>query len=277
MKNQVINILISGSDPNGIKILELSGWTGKVFIIPRNNLKDIKDRSEINQPAVYYLFGNDENSTFENVYIGESETFFSRLQNHDINKELWNKAIVFSGQLDKADVKYLENKSTLLARQVNRYHVLNKIQPQENKLSEYKKVSADDFFEKIQYIMSSLEYPLLQLPQSTADSNTYYLKVEDSVARGKLLDNGDFMVLKNSQARVRETESFVGGYAYAARREFLNAGTLMQSNDKSYIFTKDVIFNSPSASAATIAGRSINGWIAWKDEKGSTLDENVRK
>lgn len=253
------------------------GWTGKVFIIPRASLKDIKDRTEINNPAVYFLFGKDENSTFENVYIGESESFFSRLENHDINKDFWNSAVVFTGQLDRADVKYLENKSTILAREVNRYQVLNKVHPQENKLSEFKKISVDDFFEKIQYVMSALGYPLFQFPRSTTDSNVYFLKIEDLLAKGRLLDNGDFMVLKDSQARMRETDSFVGGYAYAARREFLNAGTLIQSNDKSYIFTKDVIFKSPSASAATVAGRAINGWTAWKDQKGNTLDENVRK
>ncbi len=277
MQNQVIQMLIPGIDPNGLKILELSGWTGKVFIIPRANLKEIKNRTEINNPAVYFLFGKDESSTLENVYIGESESFFSRLENHDMNKDFWNSAAVFTGQLDRADVKYLENKSTILAREVNRYQVLNKVNPQENKLSEFKKISVDDFFEKIQYIMSALGYPLFQFPKSTTDSNVYYLKIEDLLAKGRLLDNGDFMVLKDSQARMRETDSFVGGYAYAARREFLNPGTLMQSNDKSYIFTKDVIFKSPSASAATVAGRAINGWTAWKDQKGNTLDQNVRK
>lgn len=276
MKNQVIQMILTG-DPNGLKILELVGWTGKVFIIPRASLKEIKDRTEINNPAVYFLFGKDESSTFENVYIGESESFYSRLENHYINKNLWNLAIVFTGQLDRADVKYLENKSTILAREVNRYQVLNKVQPQENKLSEFKKVSIDEFFEKIQFMMSVLGYPIFQLPRSSTDSNIYSLKVGNLVAMGKLLDNGNFMVLKGSEARIRETDSFNGGYAYVARREFLNNGTLVQSDDESYLFSKDVIFNSPSASAATIAGRSVNGWTAWKDKVGKTLDENVRK
>lgn len=274
--NQVIHTLITG-DPSGLKILELDGWTGKLFVIPRVNLKDIKNRTEINSPAIYFLFGSDENSTFENVYIGESETFYHRLENHDLNKDNWHLAMVFTGQVDKADVKYLENKSTLLAREINRYQVLNKVQPQENKLSEFKKISADNYFEKVQFIMSSLGYPLFQETKSTSDSKTYSLKIENIVARGKLLDDGNFMVLKDSEARIKETNSFVGGYAYAARREFLNNGTLVQSGNQSYVFTKDVIFNSPSASGATIAGTATNGWLAWKDNQGNTLDENVRK
>ena len=277
MKNHVIQMLIPGEDPNGIKILELSGWSGKVLIIPRSNLKEIKSRKEINNPAVYYLFGEDENSTTSNVYIGESESFFSRLENHDANKQLWNIAIVFTGEMDRADVKYLENKSTLKAKEVNRYHVLNIVQPQENKLSEFKRAAIDDFFEKIQFIMSVLGYPIFQPPKSTIDSKLYFLKIEGLIAKGKILDNGDFIVLKDSQARVKESASFINGYAHTARRAFQNDGILKPISENIFIFTKDVIFKSPSASAATVVGSSINGWTAWKDQDGVTLDENLRR
>ncbi len=277
MKNQILQILITG-DPNGLKILKLDNWDGQMFIIPRNNLKEIKDRTEINQPAVYFLFGSDENSTKENVYIGESESFYNRLENHDVNKDFWNLAIVFTGLLDRAHVKYLENKSTILAKETNRYEVLNLVQPQENSLSEFKKLSTDDFFEKIKYLLNVFGYSLFQsAEESVKDVKTYTLKVENILAKGKLLDNGDFVVFKDSHARIRETEAFIGGFAYAARRQFLNEGKFIKSDEVSYIFAEDIIFKSPSAAAATICGRSVNGWTAWKDQNGNTLDENVRK
>lgn len=40
---------------------------------------------------------------------------------------------------------------------------------------------------------------------------------------------------------------------------------------------KDYLFKSPSAAAATTTGRPINGWTAWRDESGNTLDSNLRK
>jgi hypothetical protein len=42
------------------------------------------------------------------------------------------------------------------------------------------------------------------------------------------------------------------------------------------VFQQDYIFNSPSAAAATILGRSANGWTSWKDKNGKTLDEVKR-
>ena len=42
-------------------------------------------------------------------------------------------------------------------------------------------------------------------------------------------------------------------------------------------FVKDYLFPSPSQAAATILGRSTNGWRMWKDSKGRTLDELKRK
>ena len=80
---------------------------------------------------------------------------------------------------------------------------------------------------------------------------------------------------KGSLARIKETESFEG-WALSARKKFIDDGTL-KVNNNSYIFTRDVLFRSPSAAASVINGRSTNGWTAWKDEKGNTLDDNVRK
>lgn len=277
MKNQVIQILIPG-EANGIKVLNLAGWSGLVFVIPRNSLKEIKSRPEINQPGVYFLFGSNEESTKENVYIGESESFFNRLENHDANKDFWNTAIVFTGSLDRADVKFLENKSTRLAKEVGRYEVLNIVQPQENQLSEFKKVAAQDFFEKIEYIMAVLSFPLFSsIKESITDTSLYQLKVENVIAKGKMLNDGNFLVLKGSQARIRETTSF-SGWSYGARREFLQNGKLLEDKkNNAYIFTEDILFTSPSAAASTVAGRAMSGWIVWRDQNGKTLDENIRK
>ncbi len=275
LNKQVVHTLILG-EPTGFKIVELDGWVGKAFVVPRASLGVLKSRPEIDKPGVYFLFGKNENSSFENVYIGESESFYLRLENHAINKKEWDLAVVFTGNLDRADVKYLENQSTLNARETNRYQVLNKVQPQENSLAEFKKVSADEYFEKLKYMMAVLGYSLFEKPKITANEKIYSLKVDGVVATGKLLQDGGFMVTSGSQARIKETESF-GGWALGARREFLNNGTLVQSGDKSYLFTKDIVFNSPSAGAATVAGMSINGWTAWKDSSGTTLDENIRK
>lgn len=276
MPSKILQILIPGGNPNGLKIIELAGWTGKSFIIPRQNLKELKDRPEINQPALYLLFGVDEESGEDLVYIGESESFYSRITNHDTNKDFWDTAVVFCGGLNRAFVKYLEYRATTLANEADRMRVENKIQPQENTLSEFEKISIEQYFDNVKFILSAFSYELFEkVEESLADHTMYYLKSSDYEARAQLLSDGSLNVLKGSVARERETESF-GGWSKAARQKFLNDGTLEKTGG-GLLFTRDIVFKSPSSAAATIVGRSINGWTAWKDDTGNTLDENLRK
>ena len=149
MSSKALQILIPQGNPNGMKIIELAGWTGKCFIAPRQSLKELKDRTEINQPGLYLLFGVDESSLDDLVYIGESENFYNRIANHDSNKDFWDVAVIFTGGLNRAFVKYLEYKATTLANEAGRMVVQNKIQPQENTLSEFEKVAAEQYFENL--------------------------------------------------------------------------------------------------------------------------------
>ena len=153
MTTKALQILVTNGNPNGLKIIELNGWIGKCFIVPRQNLKELKNRSEINQPGLYLLFGVKEETGENLVYIGESESFYSRIANHDANKDFWNTAVVFTGGLNRADVKYLEYRATVLANEAKRMGVQNKVQPQENTLSEFQKISIDQYFENIRFIL----------------------------------------------------------------------------------------------------------------------------
>lgn len=277
MPTHAVQLLLPNGDPNGLKVISLIGWTGKCFIVPRTNLKQLKDRSEIDKPGLYFLFGPREESS--RVYIGESESFFSRITNHDSNKDFWDTVLIFTGELNRADVKYLEFKATTFAKESARYAVENKAQPQENSLSEFDKIKAEQFFENARLILRTFGYEIFEkATESCADRELYYLKGEHTDARAHILEDGSLLVLKGSLARIRETEAF-WGWSKSARQNFLAEGKLQKSlsNPESYEFIEDIIFKSPSAAAATIKGAPINGWTAWKNEKGITLDENLRK
>ena len=276
---QGITIFVPDQDPNGIKIIGLNGWNGKAFVIPRSKLRGLRDRAEINAPAIYYLFGEGENPSRQHVYIGESENGFKRLLNHDDNKDFWSSAVVFIGtDLDRADVKYLENQSVRLAKNINRYEIENQIEPLENKLTEIKKAGDDDYFEKIVFIMAVFGYALFQgVPKPQTTEEIYTFKTEDAVAKGTLLDNGEFVVYAGSTARIRVTPNFEK-HDPGIREKLEDSGVLKrQEAGKSFEFLKDYIFTSPSAAGDTVAGRSVNGWTAWKDGSGKTLDERLRK
>ncbi|HWA64374.1 MAG TPA: GIY-YIG nuclease family protein [Candidatus Paceibacterota bacterium] len=277
MKNQVLQLLVP-NEANGYKVVQLAGWAGKCFIVPRTELKELGKRTEMNDPGIYFLFGEDDESTNQKLYIGESERFYDRLVSHDANKDFWNTAIIFTSGLDKAKVKYLEFLSTNEANKTNRFDLLNSVSPKENNLSEFDVISTQDYFLKMKYILTVLGYPVFQsVRESLSSHETYYLKGEGFDAKSQLLEDGSLNVLKGSSVRIKEAES-LEGWPVAARERFLGEGILKKEdgNNVSYVFTQDVLFKSPSAAAKTVAGRSVNGWTAWKDEKGRTLDENLR-
>ena len=133
MKNQVLQILIP-NEATGYRVIQLSGWNGKCLVVPRTELREIEKRPEVNDPGVYFLFGDTDESTEQKLYIGESERFFDRLVSHDANKDFWNTAVIFTGGLDKAKIKYLEFLATNKAGEVDRYSLVNSVSPKENSL-----------------------------------------------------------------------------------------------------------------------------------------------
>lgn len=272
-----IKILLPEGDPNGVKVIDISGWKGKAFVIPRGNLKGIKEREESGHPAIYFLFGDGEDPLRQKVYIGESETFYNRLSNHSDNKDFWNTAIVFTGGVNRAHVKYLEKKSVVLAKKVGRYEIINQVEPLENRLSEFERAEADDFFERIKLILGVSGFTLFQEIPTQKNSEIYYFQTDNADASGTLLDTGEFIVFHGSTARIRETKSFEGTGGSGLRKKLETEGVLMRFDDERFQFLKDYIFTSPSAAADTVAGRSLNGWTAWKDTNDKTMDENKRK
>lgn len=278
MKSKVLQILVPEGNPNGMKIIELPGWSGKSFVVPRQNLRELKDRPEVNQPGLYFLFGVDESSSEDLVYIGESENFYSRIANHDSNKDFWNTAVIFTGGLNRAFVKYLEYRATTMAHNATRMIVQNKVQPQENTLSEAEKVIVEQYFENVHFILGTIGYEVFEtVAESITDKKFYYFKSEGIDAKAQLLADGSLNVLKGSLARIRQVDSF-WGWSKATRERFLQDRTFIDNGDGvSYVYTKDILFKSPSAAAATTAGYPVNGWGVWKDDAGKTLDENVRK
>lgn len=275
----VIQFLIPDDDPSGIQVITVANWSGKAFVIPRGKLKEIKSRDEATWPAIYYLVGEGDDPVRKRVYIGESESFLNRLLNHYGNKEFWNYAVVFVGELDRADVKYLENKSVELAKSVGRHDIENHVEPLENTLSEAKKVAADDFFRQMKMVLSLLGLTLFEEVAAQDSAQRYYLKTEAAEAQGNLLENGEFIVYGGSKGRKREAASFEGkGFASSLRHRLITKKVIdWEFSDESFSLTEDYVFTSPSAAAATMAGRAINGWTAWKDKEGLTLDERVRQ
>ena len=122
---KTIKIFLIDGEPNGRMSCELSNWSGKAYKIPRIKVKECSDRIDLISTGVYLLFGKDEEGK-DLVYIGEAESILKRITQHLNQKDFWNEAIIFISKdenLNKAHVKYLENRLHDIAINSKRYKI----------------------------------------------------------------------------------------------------------------------------------------------------------
>ena len=112
MNQNVITMILKNGTPTGIIQANLDEWIGVSYKIPRNKIKEAKELKSINNTGVYILLGIDEKTGENRAYIGEAEDIYTRLLQHNKNKEFWRECLVFVSQdnsLNKAHIKFIEN------------------------------------------------------------------------------------------------------------------------------------------------------------------------
>ena len=280
---KTITIFLVDGEPNGLKTAELSNWVGKAIVIPRNKLKDIKQRPESNKPAVYFLVGKkDEEALLPTVYIGEAENLQNRLTIHGNSKDFWVTAIAFVSKddnLTKAHVKYLESLCIGIASLVKRYDLENEAKPCKPSLSEPSIKEMEEFFSNLRLLLTAIGYPILQEIASKEHANKsdplFTCGGKKALADGRMTNEG-FVVYKDSTAATKLSNTFPEGDKKNIKKLVSN-GYLEEKNEDLYIFLKDYVFNSPSAASNIILGHRTSGWKKWKTRDGKTLEEIYRK
>ena len=275
---KTIKIYLVDGRADGIKTAELSNWVGKAIAIPRNKLKDVRERSECNQPSVYFLIGKeDEESILPIVYIGEAEVLWKRLITHESSKDFWQIVIGFvskDNNLTKAHIKYLESRCLEMAKSISRCVLQNTTESALPNLSESDISEMEEYLDNLKILLASLGYPILQEPASRESRDVgllFYCKGKGAVGNGRMTDEG-FIVYKGSTASNQISD------AVRKRNEriissLIQSGHISKISDKLFRFEKDYIFNSPSAASDLITGNSTSGWVMWKTKQGKTLRE----
>src|SRR5690606_2391079 len=92
-------------------------------------------------------------------------------------------------------------------------------------------------------------------------------------AVGIMTDNG-FLVQAGAIAR-KEVVPSGADTVTPVRKRLLSEGILVEDGN-SLRFAKDHLFDSPSGAAATVLGRTANGWIEWKQANGTPLSQVKR-
>jgi hypothetical protein len=277
MKPQTIQIFLPAGDPNGLSIAEVTSRTIQVLCIPRKILQDALKRPECNNVGLYFLFGLDEETGKEQMYIGEAEDCATRLKSHQKNKDFWTHALVCISKTQfftKAHVKFLEHHAHDEASKAARYLLENGNIPTKSHISESVEADLLDNFETIRTLSAALGYKPFTPLSEKKNRNLYFCQGKSADAKGDFTSEG-FIVLKGSIFHKETTRSF-HKFLSDNRRKLIDQGILIE-NGNTLKLTEDIKFNSPSTAAAVALGRNSNGWIEWKNKAGKTLDEVERQ
>lgn len=259
---------------DGRWMCELSNWTGKAYKIPRNCVKESSDREELKNTGIYFLFGKSDETDTYRVYIGEAENIYERLLTHLKEKDFWHECVVFiskDNNLNKAHVKYLENRMYTIAKEAGRYQLENSNIPTQSSLSEADRAEMEEFINNAKLLLSAVGHKVLEataIPSKTNnDLEIFVFEGKDYKATGTTTADG-FVVFKNSILSKKANSSLTK--SLLDKRNKLISENII---DSAFTFTKDYIFSSPSTAASIISGNSTNGKTAWRNSQGMTLKD----
>ncbi|MGN7863095.1 GIY-YIG nuclease family protein [Chryseobacterium sp. 22458] len=272
---KTIRLFFVDGTPNSLTTAELSNWTGIGIRVPRIKVREFSNRTEFRKPGVYILIGKGDNNE-DAAYIGEAEVIADRLASHIANKEFWNEVLFFGSKdqyLNKAGVKYLENRLYELAIHAERY-TINQNVPTRPELSEAEQAELEEFLSNVKILTASLGHKIFESVEETIEQNENHQLVlsckngAGANAKGSPSTEG-FVVYKDSLLMVTEQPSLNDGIV-SERNKMISDGILLLENGF-YKLTKDYIFNSSSRAASATLARSASGPLEWKTEAGIQL------
>lgn len=274
---RAIELFLANGTADSLITAELSNWNGKAVKIPRIEVADCK-RDDIKGPGVYFLFCKEEDDT-DSVYIGESETVQERLVQHirdyssEKEKYYWTTAVIFLGRdLNKALIRYLEDRLVQIARESKRYKVLTKNTYSKTVINEAQTAAMEEFIDNVKVIINALGYKVLEATAhnsstSGQDDEKLFLSMGNAKAEGIVTTEG-FVLLSGAIVNEKTSEKSLSKGAVNLRKKHFEAGKVKELKT-----TEDILFSSSSAAADFVLGYSVSGPRTWKNKTGKSLRE----
>lgn len=286
-RGKSINLFLMDGKADGRIKCTLANWTGIAYKIPRTDIDQCKDREDLKQSGVYFLFGVSDESDEDVVYIGQAgerkngEGILYRLQEHKRNpdKDYWTEAVVFTtanNSFGPTEISYLEHRFCKLAMDEKRYKVKNGNEPSPGHITEEKECELEEFIEYAQIIMGTLGHRIFiphqgtlidteEVAKTAAPKQVLHLKHSKVKATGLRTSDG-FVVLQGSQVIANESKSCPDTIRNL-RQKYADK---ISADGK---LTEDIGFSSPSAAAGFVSYSSVNGMIVWISDDGKTLKD----
>ena len=286
-KGKNFNLFLIDGEVTGRIKCTLSNWTGLAYKIPNSYLSKCKERQDLKQSGVYFLFGDDEGDK-PTVYIGQAgirkngEGVLFRVAEHLKGNFDFNEVVILTTQNNSfgpTEISYLENKFTNMALETDRYKVRNGNDPNPGNLTEEKESELEEYVEYSKIILGVLGYKIF-VPLIKSNNDDEYNEEELSLyltrkvkrsnaiitAKCKRTSEG-FVLLSGSLIEEIDAESIPPGIK-VMRESCKKNGVI-----KDGVLTKNILFSSPSYASSFVLGINSNGRTNWKLKNGQTLKE----
>lgn len=278
-----INIFLMDGTANGRIKCTLANWTGVAYRIPRVDLELCKERNDLKQSGVYFLFGESDETSEPMVYVGQAgarkngEGILYRLQEHRKNpaKDYWSEAIVFTtsnNSFGPTEISYLENRFCAMANDTHRYAVKNENEPTQGNVTEEKESELEEFIEYAKIVMGVLGHKVFEPFIATESAGkgeagsasdkhaTFFINKRGAAA--KAIQTSEGLVVLSGSVLSKDATRSCPDSAINARKKYCDV------IDENMVLLKDVPFKTPSGASCFVLLRSSNGNTEWATEQG---------
>ena len=275
---KTIQIFLPSGDPSGVRIAEITTSVVRVIEFPRQELDAFLKMPESKQVGVYLLFGEDEESGNQQLYIGQSGELSKRLSQHNQKKDFWSKAVAIvslTNNLTQTHVLFLEWLAIKEAKSIGRYELENGNEGSKPYTPAPMEADCHEIFNVSKTLLGTLGHPVFKsLTQSKVKQTDYFYCTRNSVeGKGVMTDEG-FVVLKGSVGVSEVADKYAD--KVPMREKLLKSGAAVIEGNQ-FVIRKDTLFKTPSGASCTLLGMASNGWREWKNKAGQTLDDVYRK
>jgi len=267
-----IRIFLPGGDPDGIRTIEKSNWSGSGLVFPRPLFAEARSRRELERTGVYVLVGPPEDNGLVTIYIGEGDPIRNRLESHLKVKEFWTLCVAFTSKdenLNKAHVQYIESRLHSLASAAKRCVLDNGNAPQLPSMSESDAADAEGYLSEMLLCFPVIGLHVFSVGEPPRTASIEYVLAGRGVSAAGVETPQGFVVRAGSRAALSSVPS-CHTYILTLKDALQKNGALIE-REGTLTFAQDYVFASPSTAAMVVLGRSANGREEWKTKKGQTL------
>lgn len=266
----------------GARIIDMGTTKScECYVLPRDKVAEVaKKYPRIQQYGFYILLGHDKQMK-PMAYVGKTNDFTTRVNDHKYKKDFWDTALVFVsklGEVYESEALYLEYLGWKYAKEANNYVIENTKDIYEPPLSEDKKNEMESFFEDILFLTRFYGCKVFDHPEQPIEA---VQGMEFSMKMSKIGLLANMVFYRDSKRYVIKAGSTIGAATFNScpkgiasfRKEVIVNKKLAMQNGLLFTLLQDIEIPetscSPSGAASFCTGTSFQGTEAWADKDGN--------